>query len=292
MDLDQVATELYDAAPEEFVGLRKERAAEARAAGDRELAKTIGALRKPTRSAWIVNLLSGQAGEELSGLLELGAALAQAQQQLAGDDLRRLAGRRQAAISSLVQRGRQLAEVRGHTPTEATLREVSDTLQAALSDPEIADEVRVGRLISARTYGGFGGFGDFGGFGEATSAQPAAAEQETAAASDPEQASAEDDQEAEHERRLGALDAAQRSLDQLRGRSARASDQLEAAEATARRRAERLRELESQLDRVRKEVAGADADVTRLRQQVAELDAAEQAAEDAVAQALTELTGE
>src|SRR5690625_1697312 len=58
MDLDAVAEELYDTAPEDLVALRTARAAEATAAGDRELAQQVRALRKPTRSAWIANLVA------------------------------------------------------------------------------------------------------------------------------------------------------------------------------------------------------------------------------------------
>jgi hypothetical protein len=156
MNLDEVADELYGAEPEQFVELRKARAADARAAGDRDLAKKITALRRPTRSAWVVNLLSGQARKELTELLDLGAALAEAQQRLSAKELRELSGQRHAAIAALVRRGSQLAEVHGHTATEATLREVSDTLQAALSDPAVAEVVRKGHLTQAQEYGGFG----------------------------------------------------------------------------------------------------------------------------------------
>ena len=49
--------ELYAGDPEVFVGRRRELAARARTAGDREAAKTIAGMGKPTRSAWIVNNL-------------------------------------------------------------------------------------------------------------------------------------------------------------------------------------------------------------------------------------------
>ena len=128
----------------------------------RDLAKKITALRRPTLSAWVVNLLAGQARKELAELLDLGAALAQAQQRLSAKELRELSGQRHAAIAALVRRGAQLADAHGHTATEATLREVSDTLQAALSDPAVAEVVRKGHLAQAQEYGGFGpqfGFG-------------------------------------------------------------------------------------------------------------------------------------
>ncbi|MBO0806417.1 MAG: hypothetical protein J2P25_25490, partial [Nocardiopsaceae bacterium] len=52
------ATELYGADPGAFTARRKELADEARAAGDRDAAKRITALRKPTRAAWAVNRLA------------------------------------------------------------------------------------------------------------------------------------------------------------------------------------------------------------------------------------------
>ena len=58
MDLDTVADELYRLDPGDFVEVRKARVAQARKAGDRELANAIGQLRKPTVVAWTVNLLA------------------------------------------------------------------------------------------------------------------------------------------------------------------------------------------------------------------------------------------
>src|SRR4029453_6752835 len=44
VDLDEVADELYEVPPEEFIALRTARENEARAGGDKVLAKSIGAL--------------------------------------------------------------------------------------------------------------------------------------------------------------------------------------------------------------------------------------------------------
>ncbi len=46
MDLDDVADELYAVPPEEFVAVRRQRQDDARAAGDRTLAREIGALER------------------------------------------------------------------------------------------------------------------------------------------------------------------------------------------------------------------------------------------------------
>ena len=55
--LHEAAVELYSADPDEFVERRKDLVARARAAGDTAAAKQIAGLRKPTRSAWIINQL-------------------------------------------------------------------------------------------------------------------------------------------------------------------------------------------------------------------------------------------
>ena len=56
-ELDDVADDLYAGPPGEFIARRTAAAKAARSDGDRELAAAIGELRKPTVSAWLVNLL-------------------------------------------------------------------------------------------------------------------------------------------------------------------------------------------------------------------------------------------
>jgi hypothetical protein len=156
VDLDEVADELYGSSPDEFVERRTQRVAEARQSGDRALAKQIGQLRRPTRTAWMVNLLARADLAEINQLLELGRALQDAQQRAAGDDLRRLSKQRRAAVDTLTRQATDLARAAGHAPTESTIQEVSQTLQAALADPAIADLVQRGQLTQAASYGGFG----------------------------------------------------------------------------------------------------------------------------------------
>src|SRR6476660_5238148 len=70
MDLDEVADELYEVPPEEFVALRKARQDDARADGDRALAADISALAKPSVAAWVCNVLVRAHREEIEGLVE------------------------------------------------------------------------------------------------------------------------------------------------------------------------------------------------------------------------------
>ena len=79
MDLDAAADELYGISPDDFVARRTALVAEARKAGDRTLANEIGQLRKPTRTAWLVNLLVRSEADRIEELLELGRQLQEAQ---------------------------------------------------------------------------------------------------------------------------------------------------------------------------------------------------------------------
>ena len=60
--LSEAATELYASDLETFTERRAVLAARARAAGERSVAKEIAGLRKPTRSAWVINRLVREIG--------------------------------------------------------------------------------------------------------------------------------------------------------------------------------------------------------------------------------------
>ena len=103
MELEDVADELYAVPPEEFIALRTARADEAKAEGDRPLAKAIGSLPKPSTAAWVCNLLVRAHREEIEGLVELGDLLRDAQHNLAGDQLRALNTQRGQLLNALTR---------------------------------------------------------------------------------------------------------------------------------------------------------------------------------------------
>src|SRR5450755_861763 len=88
--LPAAVAELYASGPEEYIKRRGELASRARAAGDAALAKRIAGLRKPTRSAWVVNQLVRSAPAVTSQLATLGDELRAAQQSLDGAAIREL----------------------------------------------------------------------------------------------------------------------------------------------------------------------------------------------------------
>jgi len=156
MDLDAAAEELYAGSPDEFIERRTALVAQARAARDRPLAKQIGGLRRPTRTAWLLNLLARRSADGVGELLSLGLSLQDAQRRLAGAELRQLSAERRRLVDRLAREAVQLGAAHGYEAPEAALQEVSQTLQAALADPAVGEQLREGRLTAAVTYGGFG----------------------------------------------------------------------------------------------------------------------------------------
>ena len=97
--------ELYAGLPEDFTKRRKELVAAARAAGHREAARLITALRKPTRAAWVVNRLAHAEPGVAASLADLAAGLRAAEEARDGPRLRDLSARRQTGWPSRAPRG-------------------------------------------------------------------------------------------------------------------------------------------------------------------------------------------
>ena len=155
-DVGAIADELYGLPTRDFTAGRDRIAAETRRAGDRALATAIKQLRRPTATAWSANQLVRQRCDEIAHLLEVGVALRDAQTRLAGDDLRRLTQEGQRLVTDLGRQARQLAADAGQSLSEEAVRELEETLHAALADPAASDALRSGHLTVALHYSGFG----------------------------------------------------------------------------------------------------------------------------------------
>ncbi|MEO8887947.1 MAG: hypothetical protein ABI301_01480 [Jatrophihabitantaceae bacterium] len=154
MGLAAVADRLYALTPAQFIGARTEESARAKQAGDGELAAGIKALPKPSSSAWLVNALARRPGG-LEELLELGAALREAQQAMDGDQLRQLSRQRHQAIRELLADAAVIAEDAGGRLADPIARGVAATLEAAVVDEGATQAVRSGLLVRALTSTGF-----------------------------------------------------------------------------------------------------------------------------------------
>jgi hypothetical protein len=245
VDLETAANELYALSPDDFIERRQQLVAEARQAGNRQLATEIGRLRRPTRSAWLINLLARREPEAVNGLLELGGALQDAQQRMAGDELRRLSAERRKTVDALARRAVELGSEHSYSVPEGAKQEVGQTLQTALGDPEIADLLRAGRLTQAVTFGGFGPT-------DLTSALGASLP--TKAPSQPARSVSAEPAPADPKQRREAEEAAKEARD----RAAAARSVAETAEATAEAATQHADELADQVESLRSQLRQAE----------------------------------
>lgn len=265
LDLDDVADALYGASPSSFVADRAAAVKAARAAGDKVTASAIGALRKPTTAAWLVNALVRHRGDDVDRLLDLGEAMREAQAALAGEQLRALTVQRQQVVAAMARQGRALAAELGHPVSEAVAEEVGETLRAALADPSASEAVRSGRLTASLSYAGMG---------EVDLADVVALAPRRLAREAGRQEARERHDRALREAREQA-DLASRRADDAQGVADRAALTLDAAQRRQDEARERVRAVEAALREAQEELAAAGEAVAPARK---ERDAATRAA--------------
>jgi vacuolar-type H+-ATPase subunit I/STV1 len=141
--------------PAEFTAARNRLAKAAVASGDKELAQKITGFAKPSSSAWAVNMLVRHRPAEIEPLLELGASLQEAQEDLDSADMRELSRQRYRVIAAVAAEARALAEGLGQRVSESAAGEIAQTLQAAMSDPDAAAAIESGALVRPLSSTGF-----------------------------------------------------------------------------------------------------------------------------------------
>ncbi|MEJ7704359.1 MAG: hypothetical protein WKF47_12095 [Geodermatophilaceae bacterium] len=151
--LEQAIEELYSVDPDEFMQRRTALAKRARSSDDKA-AKDIAGLRKPTRSAHALNQLVRSDPEAAPRLAELGDALRAAQDVLDGARMRELSMLRRGLIEELAD---QAFQVTGQpAPAPALREEVVSTLNAAVADQGVVEQLGSGTLVRPARWDGFG----------------------------------------------------------------------------------------------------------------------------------------
>ncbi|PWN03552.1 hypothetical protein DJ010_05440 [Nocardioides silvaticus] len=144
-ELLEIADELYALTPGEFTAARDARAKELKGT---DLAAPVKALKKPGLAAWVVNLLVRREAGQVDQLLNVGAALREAQAAMSAGELRTLTKQRRQVTAAVTQQARSLAAEAGHKVTQAVADQVEATLTAAMVDAECGRAVRSGLLIA------------------------------------------------------------------------------------------------------------------------------------------------
>jgi hypothetical protein len=259
--LADAVAELYSRDPDDFTQRRQDLVAQAREAGEQDAAKKISALRKPTRSAWVVNHLVRSDPQvphrlaELSDQLRGGAADAAR--------LRELTSARGRLVDELTRQALASVPAPPAAPSATLREEVTSTLDAAIADPEVA--ANLGTLVRAAQWAGFG-VAPF--TGTASTPARSAKKQPATPGPDPAEAAAERDRRyrerldeaeravAEAGRDVESAAGAERDLEdavrRLEAELADARQQLSDARRRSYRAESRRRRAQEQLDRIRK----------------------------------------
>ena len=217
---------LYHGPLEEFTAARNELAKSLRSDGEGEATDWVKGLTKPSRAAWLVNQLAVRKPDEIAALLETGRELRAAQEEmLAGatdrEKLREAARDERRKIDALV--GTAEAIGREHGVGAQVLTKVGETLQAASSDPEVAEAIQAGRLTREQRAASIGLVGP---------ATPASQKGQGARAKERESKERRERQ-AQAKRRATMekkLATAERKLEQERSKLERAKEAVEQAE--------------------------------------------------------------
>lgn len=266
--VDEAQDELYRVQPEDFVAERDARVAAAKENGDKDTAKAIGALRRPSKAAWLVNLLVHDRRDEVEGLLGLAETLASAQRTLDGAALRQMSAQRNKLVGALSRRATQLGREAGHRVDSGLERDVRGILESALADPELAGRVRSGRLVKAERHAGFGPEPDpgteprpggrAGGTGDGAAIEEESGEDRPGGGTDADDRRATERRQREIARAEADLEKAEQAASAAREEHDRAREQAEDAARRQEEARDRVADLVEELERAREESATAN----------------------------------
>lgn len=280
--LHDVAVSLYGLRPDRFTAARTAASLRARDDGDKELAAAVKVLRRPSVAAFVVNLLARERAELVEQVVSLGEALREAQAGLQGDSLRELSKQRRQLVAAVAAEARALATATGQNVTDSALRQVEETLHAAMADPVAAEAVASGLLTQPLSSTGLESLTD-------SVAVPTPGRRRTPTGQAlTVVAPSEDD---EDERRAEKVAEAQEALAAAEEALAVATHKRDKA-ATKKHKAEaRLLQLEARLEELRAELARVEMEAESAADEVEALDAKHAKAESKVERAQDEVEG-
>jgi len=240
----------------EFTAARDRLAAQLVAAKQRDRARVVKALRRPTVAAWVVNQLAHRHAAAVRRLLDAGAVLRRAQYAL-----RAATKRRQETLRELRALAAPLLREAG---SAAHLDDVLATLEVASVDPAAAKAVTSGRL--SRELPRPAGFGDTHDAHQLMLVPSGKGSPSTRAATEPKRTRAAD---VTAKRRGRERAAEARRLEQEAARSEqaakRAAERVATRERSRRELEQRVQELREELQAAERRLRDTEGEVARAR---------------------------
>lgn len=154
MNLPESAEPLFEVAPEEFTAERDRIAKELKKQGDDGAAAAVKALKKPSITAYALNLVARRHSDLIDELLEADEKLRTAKSRAEMDAVK---GERQKAISSITGKATSLLEEQERSVTAQVRERLTETLLAVATDDATRELLKAGRLLKEAEGGGFGG---------------------------------------------------------------------------------------------------------------------------------------
>ena len=281
-DLGTLADDLYALPAEDFVAERDARVKRIRADGNRDLARQVAALPRPTVAAWLLNQLARRRTAAVEELVGLGAEMRAAQESLDGDQMRALNRQRHQVVRAFSRQVAELGDELGRPVSDAVAQQVEETLRAAVADEEAGHALLSGRLTAALSYVGMGEVSVSAAVAvpRAGRARPVAPASDKAARADEDQPP--DELAAARERHRKA---AREAVGEAKSAAEEADEALAHHDRQVSELAEHWTRLQDRLESLRAELtqAEADADAVRTEQRDAQRrrDDADQAAREA-----------
>ncbi|WP_347352525.1 hypothetical protein [Intrasporangium sp.] len=156
LHLHAAVQQLYAARPGQFTSVRSALVAQARAAGEPELARQVGALRRPTVAAWALNHFVREHPDELGALHDFAELLREAQRTLDAGRLRALSRERTRRVDALARKVESAARDAGEPVSVSVGYQIRQSLTAFIADEGAEESVLTGALVRPLQYSGLG----------------------------------------------------------------------------------------------------------------------------------------
>ena len=276
-ELLSIADDLYALTLAEFTPARDAKVKELKGT---DLAKEVKALKKPSLAGWVVNLLVRHEPEQVDQVLQVGAALREAQASMSGDDLRQLTRQRRQLTAAVTTQARRLAREHGQKVTEAVATQVEATLTAAMVDEECAKAVRSGLLLGPLAATGVDdveldravALPEALGFVAKTRDAPEPTKPDLHVVPDP-------------DRDEKALAAAHETLAEAEGELSEATETLDTASQELADLEARSMQIQAEIDELKRKIAELDESADEVDDEIAEAEEARDEAREAVTEA-------
>jgi hypothetical protein len=278
-DLETAILAVYQGPFEEFVSRRDALAKELRAAKRRDDADRVKALRKPSRTAWV---LDTAVHEDPAAIEQLVQAINAAQTVQSGADLRAAMETIRAAVRAVAAVGARVA-IRAGQPVDANV--LSMALHAVIGETKAFEELCAGRLVDVPDGGGLDILTALPTLAPPPPRPPSPPTPSKPPASPPPPNAKADEQSAVREAERAAAAAARADLRRAETVLAEARKQSDRVERLVRDAESQLAAAEQALSRAESEARARHGDVERVRRDADAAAAQLRDAERAVAEA-------